>query len=71
MLESGGHEMRYGLNGHPSPGEFRHTLLEGEHPLVDAHERRSQAAVVGIEYGGGFRHACRAASTQTSRILKA
>ena len=31
---------------------------------VDARERAAQAAVVGIEYGGGFRHDHRSASTR-------
>ena len=35
-----------------------------DHLAVDARQRAAQAAVVGIEYGGGFRHNRRAASTR-------
>ena len=45
------------------PGELGDALLQGQHLLVDAHERRAEAAVIGIEYGGGFGRARRMAST--------
>jgi hypothetical protein len=37
--------------------------LQREHPAIDARQGRAEAAVIGIEYGGGFGHARRAAST--------
>jgi hypothetical protein len=39
--------------------ELRDARLQRERLAVDARQRRAQAAVIGIEYGGGFRHDCR------------
>ena len=52
-------------------GELGDPRLQRQHLAVDARERAAQAAVVGIEYGGGFRHHHRAASTPPQRLTAA
>ena len=52
------------IAAHPHAARYvKNQRGQREHPAIDARERAAQAAVVGIEYGGGFRHDLRAAST--------
>ena len=61
-------EPRRHHTGHCAEGDERRrklgdARLQREHPAVDARQRAAQAAIVGIEYCGGFRYDHRAAST--------
>ncbi len=67
-------EPRCRHTGHRAEGDERRrklgdARLQREHPAVDARQRAAQAAVIGIEYGGGFRHADYLASTQWDERL--
>ena len=43
-------------------GDFVSADCASEQPAVDARERSAKAAVVGVKYGGGFRHDHRSTS---------
>ena len=63
MIEPGRHHTGHRAEGDERRRKFRDARLQREHPAIDARRRTAQAAVVAIAYGGGFRHARRAAST--------
>ena len=71
MIEARRHDTRHCAEGDERRRELRDARLQREHLAVDARERAAQAAVVGIEYGGGFRHHHRAASTPPHRLTAA
>jgi len=56
MIEARGHHARRRADGDERSCELRNARLEREHLAVDTSERAAQAAIVGIEYCGGFRH---------------
>ena len=68
MIEPGRHHTRHRAEGDESRRKLRDARLQREHLAVDARERTAQAAVVGVEYGGGFGHAHCAASTSANEI---
>ena len=70
MIEARRHHTGHRADGDERRRELRDARLQREHLAVDARERAAQAAVVGIEYGGGFRHDHCAAST-SRRLLPA
>ena len=63
MVEAGCHHTRHRAEGDERRRKFCDARLQREHTAIDARQRAAQAAVVGIEYGGGFRHDHRPAST--------
>jgi len=63
MIEPGRHHACHRAEGDERRRKLGDARLQREHPAVDACQRRAEAAVVSIEYGGGFRHNHRAAST--------
>ena len=56
MIEARRHHSGDCFHGHKRRRKLRDARLQREHLAVDARQRAAQAAVVGIEYGGGFRH---------------
>ena len=58
------HHTRDRLHRDECRRELGDARLQREHLAVDARQRAGQAAVVGSEYGGGFRHERRPASTR-------
>ena len=69
MIEPGSHHTGHRAEGDERRRKLGDARLQCEHPAVDARERTAQAAVVGIEYCGGFRHDRRTAST--NQVAKA
>jgi hypothetical protein len=67
MIKAGSHHARDRAHRDERRGELRDARLQREHLAIDARQRAAQAAVVGIEYCGGFRHDYHAASTR--RVL--
>jgi hypothetical protein len=65
MIEPRHHNARRRADSDEGRGEFGDARLQREHLAIDARQRAAQAAVVGIESGGGFRHDHRAASTHS------
>ena len=63
MIEPGRHHAGHRTEGDERRRKLRDARLQREHPAIDARQRAAQAAVIGIAYGGGFRHDHRAAST--------
>ena len=63
MIEPGCHHACHHAEGDERQRKLGDTRLQREHPAVDARQRAAQAAIVGIEYCGGFRYDHRAAST--------
>ena len=56
MIEPGRHHTGHRAEGDERRRKFRDARLQREHLAIDARQRAAQAAVVGVEYGGGFRH---------------
>ena len=56
MIEPRRHHARRRTDREGSSAELRDARLQRKHPAIDARQRAAQAAVIGIEYGGGFRH---------------
>ena len=67
MVEPRRHHTRHRAEGDERRRKLRDARSQRKHLAVDARQRAAQAAVVGIEYGGGFRHNHRAASTHARR----
>jgi hypothetical protein len=55
-VETRRHYARHRADGDESRRKLRDARLQREHLAVNARQSAAQAAVVGIEYGGGFRH---------------
>ena len=56
MVEARSHHAGHRADGDERCRELRDARLQREHLAVDARQRAAQAAVVGVKYGGGFRH---------------
>ena len=56
MIEPRRHHARRRADREESSAEHRDARLQRKHPSADARQRAAQAAVIGSEYGGGFRH---------------
>ena len=56
MIEARRHHARDRAHRNECRRKLRDARLQREHLGVDARERAAETAVVGIEYGGGFRH---------------
>ena len=56
MLKASRDHARRRTDREGSSAELRDARLQRKHPAIDARQRAAQAAVIGVKYGGGFRH---------------
>jgi len=56
LLRPRRHHTRRRADCQKRAGTLRDARLQREHPAIDARQGRTEAAVIGIEYGGGFGH---------------